>query len=160
MKKNLFLLLAFCLMTLPVLQAAEEIAMKPLVMPSQSQTGSDPFSLTVTGSGKMIPKAGPVFTTGNHEGMELPYLISTPKPVRYPRWALRQGWQGNLDIALEIKADGSVGRTKVMKSSGYRLLDQAASESVQTWHFHPAMKDGKAVVTCIQVPVSFQLEIS
>lgn len=153
-------MLSLCVASMPVLQAAEEMTIKPPVsMPSENQSGGL-FSMTVTGSGKMIPKAGPLFTSGRHEGMELPYLISTPKPVKYPRWALRQGWQGSLEIALEIRPDGTVGRTKVMKSSGHRLLDQAATEGVTTWLFHPAMKDGKAVVTCIQVPVSFQLEIS
>ena len=158
MKKIVFSLLALFLIPLPASRAAEEIAMKPVSMPAEAQA-ANPFSLTVTGSGKMIPKAGPVSTgRGHYEGVDLPYLISTPKPIQYPRWAMRQGWEGRLEIALEILADGSVGRFKVMKSTGHRLLDETATEAVRTWRFAPATKAGKFVLTCIELPVTFQLE--
>lgn len=135
------------------------MAMKPVSMPSEAQA-SNPFSMTVTGSGRMIPKAGPVSTGGAHygEGVQLPYLISTPKPIQYPRWAMRQGWQGRFSLAIEILTDGSVGRTKVMQSTGHRLLDRVAASAVRNWKFHPAMKNGQPVVTCIQIPIVFQLE--
>ena len=159
MKKIILSSLVFSLMIcLPALHAAEEMAMKPVSMSAEAQA-VNPFSLTVTGSGKMIPKAGPVSTgRGHYEGVDLPYLVSTPKPIQYPRWAMRQGWEGRLEIALEILADGSVGRFKVMKSTGHRLLDEAASEAVRTWKFAPAAKAGKFVLTCIEIPVTFQLE--
>lgn len=158
MKKILVVFFAFCFLSMPALQAAEEMTVKPVAMPSGAQA-SNPFSLTVTGSGKMIPKPGPVSTgKGHYEGVMLPYLISTPKPIQYPRWAIRQGWEGRLEIALEILADGSVGRFKVMKSTGYHLLDGAATEAVRTWRFAPATKSGKFFLTCIELPVTFQLE--
>ena len=160
MKKTFLMFLAFSLTMLPVLRAAEEIALKPASLSAETQQAVNPFSLTVTGAGKMIPKAGPVSTGGAHydEGVHLPYLISTPKPIQYPRWAIRQGWQGRLEIALEILKDGSVGRTKVMKSTGYRLLDEAATKAVRTWRFSPATREGKFVLTCIELPITFQLE--
>ncbi len=158
MKKIIYSFLAFSLIASPILQAAEEMAMKPVSMPSEAQA-ANPFSMTVTGSGRMIPKAGPVSTGRSHyEGVNLPYLISTPKPIQYPRWAMRQGWEGKLEIALEILKDGSVGRHKVMKSTGHRLLDEAATEAVRTWRFAPATKGGNFVLTCIELPVTFQLE--
>jgi TonB family protein len=155
-KKFILIFLAI-LISIPALRAAEEIAVKPISM-AESQ-GANPFSMTVTGSGKMIPKPGAVSVGKAHyEDTILPYLVSTPKPIEYPRWAMRQGWQGNLEIALEILLDGTVGRYHVMKSSGYRLLDEAAVEAVKTWRFAPATKDGKPVLTCIELPVRFQLE--
>ena len=158
MKKFIFCFLVVSFIALPVLRAAEEMALKPA--PLASEQASNPFSMTVTGSGKMIPKPGPVSTGGAHyaEDVQLPYLISAPKPIQYPRWAMRQGWQGRLEIALEILADGSVGRFSVMKSTGYRLLDEAATEAVRTWRFAPATQDGRFVLTCIEIPVSFQIE--
>ena len=158
MKKLILSVLAFSLMICPVSRAAEEMA-KPVALPSETQA-SNPLSLTVTGSGKMIPTAGPVSVgiAQYGEDVQLPYLISAPKPIQYPRWAIRQGWEGRLEIALEILADGSVGRTRVMKSTGRRLLDETAAEAVKTWRFAPAQKDGQFFLTCIEIPVSFRLE--
>ncbi len=116
------------------------------------------FTLTVTGDGELIPSPGPVFTIGNEEGVTLPYLLDFPKKIAYPRWAIRQGWEGNLILAVEILTDGSVGRMKVMKSTEYKLLDKTASKAIQHWKFHPAMKDGKPVLSCIQIPVDFKLK--
>ena len=104
-------------------------------------------------------KAGEVFTQGgDYSGMTLPYLISTPRAISYPRWAIRQGWEGELVLALEILENGSVGRYRVMKSTGYKLLDETAIKSVKDWKFSPAVKGGKPLSTCIQIPVLFQLQ--
>lgn len=116
------------------------------------------WSVTVTGQGQLAAKPGPVFTEGgNYAGMMLPYLESTPKPISYPRWAIRQGWEGRFVIAIEVLLDGTVGRYKVMESSGHSLLDATAVKAVKSWKFHPAMKEGNPTVTCIEVPVIFQL---
>ena len=138
--------------------AVEPIAVEPAVQSSASQS-SEIFRAVVTGNDQLILNPGAVFTKGgSYEGTQLPYLISNPKPIPYPRWALRQGWQGDLEIALEILKDGHVGRYKVMKSTGHKVLDEAAVEAIHTWRFHPAMKNGKIILTCIQVPVKFQID--
>ena len=158
MKKYIFAFFAFCLLSAPALRAAEEMALAPTSISSEGRTGN-PFSMTVSGSGKMIPNPGPVFTEGgNYEGVEMPYLVSTPQPIQYPRWAMRQGWEGSFHIAIEILPDGSVGRYKVMKSTGHELLDKAATQAVLTWKFHPAIKNGKPALTCIRIPVHFKLQ--
>ena len=61
-------------------------------------------------------------------------------------------------IAVEILTDGSVGRFYVMQSTGHHSLDEAATQAVKSWKFHPAMRNGKPVVECIQVPVVFKLQ--
>lgn len=130
------------------------------ILPAPAATTQDSaFAFTVTGSGKLIPQAGATFTQGgNYEGKQLPYLVTTPQPVSYPRWAIRQGWEGRVSIAVEVKTDGSVGKMKVMQSSGHRILDEAASHAVSTWKFHPAMKNGQAIRDCVQIPVTFRLD--
>lgn len=124
-----------------------------------SEPAAVPFGMEVKGDGRLLVKPGAVFTQGGHyEDITLPYLVSSPKTIAYPRWAMRQGWQGKVSIALEILRDGRVGRTKIMQSSGYRLLDQTAAKAVHTWRFHPAIQNGRPTVTCIQIPIVFQLE--
>lgn len=160
MRKNIlklsfvFILLA----SLHALSLAQENTFEPVAKTDSNPAASNPFTMIV-GNGQMIAKPGPVFTEGgDYRDIQLPYLISTPEPIAYPRWAVRQGWQGKFSIALEILTDGKVGRFKVMKSTGHKMLDDAATSAVRQWIFHPATKDGKPVLTCIQIPVVFQLD--
>jgi protein TonB len=71
---------------------------------------------------------------------------------------MEQGWEGEFVIAVEILENGSVGRTYVMKSTGHKKLDEAATEAVTSWKFHPATRNAKPVVECVQIPVTFQLK--
>lgn len=117
------------------------------------------FEITITRDGQTVPQPGPVFTGGTEpKGMSLPYLLSNPRPIPYPRWAVRQGWRGTFILAVEILPTGAVGRWKVMQSTGYRLLDEVATKAVREWRFHPATEEGKPVVSCIQIPVHFKLQ--
>ena len=150
----------FSLICHPSMLQAREVASQDMAqVMTESMREVNPFVFKITDDGGQLAKVGSVFTEGGHyEKMSLPYLLSNPAPIPYPRWAVRQGWEGRFDIAMEILKDGSVGRTKVMRSTGYNLLDQAAVKSVKLWKFHPAMENGQPAVTCIQMPVLFQIE--
>ncbi len=160
--RSLHWVLIFLTAFIPSALAAERIAIGPLeAAKSEQNFSSISFEAPVTENGKLIAKAGPIFTTGgNYSGMVLPYLVSDPKPILYPRWAIKQGWQGRFVIAIEILTDGSVERFKVIESSGHRMLDNVATETVRSWKFHPAVKDGQLIATCIEIPVTFELEDS
>ncbi|MBI4000078.1 MAG: energy transducer TonB [Candidatus Omnitrophica bacterium] len=162
MKKiSLLFLLAILVFSATSVSAQEGVLVENTSL-LKTQDGSlpDSFSVVVTSSGKLVVKPGQVFTEGNEApGTVLPSLVSDPKPISYPRWAIDQGWQGKIVIALEILADGSVGLYQVMHSTGYQILDEAATQAVQSWKFHPAVKkDGQPFRTCIQVPITFQLQ--
>ncbi len=146
--------------SVPTLLAAESLPIENAAMPKARENSSTiPFSVTIGANDKLTVKPGQVFTEGgDYRGMILPYLISQPKPISYPRWAIRQGWQGRFVIAIEIRTDGTVGRYKVMKSTGRRILDKVATDAVRSWKFQPAVKNGKIVVTCIEIPVIFELQ--
>ena len=152
----------FSLFFLPKADSAEPLAADPAAAGTyltENASQGSPFIFNLTPEGGVLAKAGSVFTeSGYYENVTLPYLIEQPEPIHYPRWAVRQGWQGRFDIALEIREDGSVGRTKVMKSTGYEILDKAAEKAVHNWKFQPAVENGKPVLTCIQIPIFFQLD--
>lgn len=44
----------------------------------------------------------------------------------YPPFARRQGWQGEVLVAIEFGPEGDIRSTQVLRSSGYRILDQDA----------------------------------
>lgn len=51
--------------------------------------------------------------------------------VSYPDAARRMGWRGKVVLSFIITADGSVRALKIIQSSGYKMLDNDAVESVQ-----------------------------
>ena len=86
-----------------------------------------------------------------------PLYHRNPKPP-YPNLARRRGWQGTVVLAVTVSEKGSANQVAVHTSSGYELLDSAASDTVSTWHFLPGKKNGQPVTTKVLVPVHFKLE--
>ena len=142
-------------------QAKEESPSKPLVLSplrGGSGTSSFPFEFSVGPRKWSQARTGGIFTTGVHSAdFALPSLKESPTPIRYPRWAVREGWQGTFVIAIEVLRTGEVGRWKVIRSTGYSLLDEVATKAVHQWHFHPATERGKPIVSCIEIPIHFEL---
>ena len=162
MKRNFWIFcsaLIGCFMVSSLAPAQEGAVLKPTSDPfTERSPFLLPFGLTVTSDGKLIPEPGPVFTEGgNYEGIRFPYLLSEPGPIPYPRWAVDQGWQGKVVIAVEILRDGTVGRTKIMQSTGFSLLDETADRALKTWRFHPATKDGQPILQCFEIPIRFRI---
>ncbi len=156
--KKFSLLLVLMVFAVSHAYAVEGVVMEPASAWNAQDTSAASFSIVVTGSDKLIIKPGVVFTEGEEPGTELPYLLDNPKPISYPRWAMANGWQGKMVIAIEIREDGSVGLYQLMHSTGYKVLDEAAIEALQSWKFHPAIKEGKPTKICIQIPIRFQLQ--
>lgn len=86
-------------------------------------------------------------------------LASNAKPA-YPRGALRNGVQGSVMARLQVAADGSVTEASIVSRSGQRdrELDRAVLTTVRTWKFEPALKDGRATASVVNVPVDFRTE--
>ncbi|MDE2334650.1 MAG: energy transducer TonB [Rhodospirillales bacterium] len=73
----------------------------------------------------------------------------------YPPAAARRQERGTVALWLYVAADGFVDRVKVVKSSGYPLLDQAAVSRLRTWHFTPATRGGMPVSSIYKIAVTF-----
>lgn len=67
----------------------------------------------------------------------------------YPPDALRNNWQGSVQIAWTIDEVGEVRDCKVMESSGYAVLDEAACNLIiRRAHYWPALdKSGRPVAS-------------
>lgn len=44
----------------------------------------------------------------------------------YPQMARRKGWEGQVEVGVRVEADGRLSHLRITRSSGYRLLDNAA----------------------------------
>jgi protein TonB len=86
-----------------------------------------------------------------------PRLIAGPPPT-YPRVALRLQQQGSVLLELEVDATGRVAAVRVVESSGFERLDEAARDGVLAWRFEPALRDGAPVAKTFRHRIQFVLE--
>ncbi len=98
-------------------------------------------------------------STARNATRPLPLSTGNPSP-RYPRLALRRGWEGEVVLRVKVDATGCVARVRVHTSSGHDLLDDSAVEAVRAWRFYPARHGGQPVAAVVRVPVQFRLERS
>ncbi|HFD91679.1 MAG TPA: TonB family protein [Gammaproteobacteria bacterium] len=75
----------------------------------------------------------------------------------YPRLAQRRGWQGVVELGVQVNASGRLDRVWVKRSSGHRILDRAARRSLDkvTTLSGLTTAPGKAVE--VVLPVEFRL---
>lgn len=84
--------------------------------------------------------------------------LRSPPPA-YPGEALRAGITGIVELEILVGVDGRPVDVRVVRSSGHRMLDQAALRTVRTkWTFVPAMRDGQPVQALGRVPVEFRMD--
>ncbi len=58
--------------------------------------------------------------------------IKVESVLKYPELAAISGYQGSLYIQFDIMKDGSLGAFQVLKSSGYKILDDEAERSIRS----------------------------
>ncbi len=82
--------------------------------------------------------------------------LSNSKP-RYPYSSRRRGEEGRVVLRVRVTVSGAPAEVRVLSSSGFRRLDQAALRAVKSWRFLPARRNGKNVAGSVEVPVTFNL---
>lgn len=84
-------------------------------------------------------------------------LASNPVPA-YPARALRSGVEGSVTARLQVDANGRVSDAQIVSRTGARDrdLDRAVLNTVRDWRFEPAIRNGRAVATTVQLPVDFR----
>lgn len=89
---------------------------------------------------------------------EMPALVSTELPFRYPPALYTRKIQGNVTLRLFIDRDGKVApeSTRVDEASGSAELDSAAASGAASLRFIPAKLNGEPVPVTILFPVYFR----
>ncbi|HET9281145.1 MAG TPA: energy transducer TonB [Candidatus Angelobacter sp.] len=99
---------------------------------------------------------GPIYKVGiGKDDVKPPKATYTPEP-EFTDEARKSGFQGTVVLGVLVNKNGQVSRIRIEKPLG-KGLDQQAVESVKTWRFNPATKDGESVAVEMKVEVSFQL---
>ena len=79
-----------------------------------------------------------------------------PKP-EYPLLARRRGYEGEVVFIVQVLDDGNVGEMKMIKTSGYKILDNSALAALREWKFVPGNFNGKTVSSWVKIPILFRL---
>lgn len=89
---------------------------------------------------------------------EVPRMLNTELPFRYPAALYARKIQGNVTLRLHIDRDGQVrpDSTRIEETSGYAALDSAAVKGSQELHFIPAKLRGDPMPVTILFPVYFR----
>ncbi len=89
---------------------------------------------------------------------EVPKMLNTELPFRYPAALYARKVQGNVTLRLHLDRDGAVrgDSTTVEEPSGYPALDTAAIVGSRELRFVPAKLKGEAMAITILFPVYFR----
>jgi len=104
-------------------------------------------------SPNVTPAPPNVYTVGN--GVSAPVPIYKPEPPYTPE-AKAAKIQGSVAVQALIGADGNVTNVTVINHFD-KGLTQNAVDTIKTWKFKPAVKDGKPVACKVRIEVSFKL---
>ena len=80
------------------------------------------------------------------------------QPPQYPLLAERNGWEGTVILKAFVDKEGLASQVLVDRSSGYKILDQAALKAVKKWHFEPSRMGPANIASWIKIPVHFRIE--
>jgi protein TonB len=78
-------------------------------------------------------------------------------PPDYPALAQDRGLQGQVVLKVRVLASGKPDSIAVGKSSGHKILDDAAVKAVTAWSFDPARRGQTPVDGWVKVPLNFKL---
>ncbi|ANE55109.1 energy transducer TonB [Methylomonas sp. DH-1] len=78
-------------------------------------------------------------------------------PPEYPDIAQERGWEGKVLMKVHVQADGKPDNITVIKTSGQKVLDDAAVKTVSKWSFVPAKRGDTPVAGYVTVPITFNL---
>ena len=97
--------------------------------------------------------------TGNNTGSDLrAHCLFCPQP-EYPLRARQEGWEGQVEVVLVVREDGTAAEVDLRRSSGYRALDRAALRVARQSRFTPALQQGSPTVVRGQIRYQFKLVV-
>ncbi len=76
----------------------------------------------------------------------------------YPAFARRQGWEGRVDVLVRLERDGRLNALRIVRSSGYRVLDEDALLTLQRIGAIPQARPWlRGYSVDMQLPVHYRL---
>jgi len=122
----------------------EEPVTREKAVPVVQDTETDPKESSERASAPAV---------GGIQSAAKPSSIYAPEP-RYPKTAIRRGYQGVVLLDILVNGDGHVEKVKIKKSCGHAVLDRSAVKGVKKWRFSAT---GSISPVWLILPVRFEL---
>lgn len=90
--------------------------------------------------------------------IQQPSFKAKPQPIKYPRLAKRRNMQGETLVEIWLDEQGEQIKQRIISSSGYQLLDNAALASIKHWQFQGHYDGHQQIASRVQIPVTFTLD--
>ena len=108
-------------------------------VPDETPSADKPEKPTITATVTYQPKQAddditePEVPAASTPGSRLQQSLTEAlaSHFHYPRLARKRGWQGTVEIGLNITTNGELSNIRVIQSSGHRVLDRAAIKSLE-----------------------------
>lgn len=130
-------------------------------MPGPGHKPTAPPKLMSSPGGRWAAAPGLDGGTGNNGTDPGPSGPSTgaaahggPNPG-YPKLAEERGAEGTVVISVNVSATGGIAGLSVARSSGDSDLDNAALRAARSWHFSPAVTNGRAASGTVTIRFRF-----
>lgn len=132
----------------------------PFVPPPEVQIAKPPPAPTSTAITNVTAVRPPTLTPAPQVVRNLPHVdLASSNEPEYPPVSRRLGEEGRVLLQVLVDPDGRVIDAKVVQSSGYPRLDQAAIEGVkEDYHFVPGTIDGKPQPMWLTIPFVWKLQ--
>ena len=86
----------------------------------------------------------------------LPVQKNQPR-LLYPKTAQENSFTGNSKLLFQINKTGTVDKVNVVRSSGSKLLDNAAVEYCKNLLFYPATRNGEPTPSVMSIEIKFHI---
>ena len=83
-------------------------------------------------------------------------VLRSVHPI-YPRIAKKSGWEGTVLLRVTVETNGRASKVDVSRSSGRKVLDDAAVKAVKRWTFRPARDGNIPIRSVVVIPLKFSL---
>lgn len=98
-------------------------------LPADTQNGNEaPIKTTNTGDASGTMESAASKYLNEHFDYIRKKILGN---INYPDAAKRMGWQGKVILSFVITSDGSVKAFKIMQSSGFKILDDKAIDTIR-----------------------------
>lgn len=125
--------------------------------PSPGISAQQTTSSSIGDGSSAVP--GPDATTRYHPGAwtnAKPSRFRNPAPP-YPELARQQGQEGLVILVVTVDATGRPVKVILKQSSGFPLLDEAATTAVSRWRCTPGQAGGAPIESVVETPIRFRL---
>lgn len=130
---------------------------QPRPTPTPTPVPDTPVEKDLTETSSEPDVAQALETTGHPVLAKTEYeVVRWERPV-YPREAIVNGVQGEVEAMMLVDARGRVSQTYIMNEGRYPILERAVTEAVSKSLFRPYVVDGKPTPFWVRVPFQFRL---